>query len=288
MNHKLKTTVFKILNILPEKFGTGLYHLLQNFTENRNLNNKVKSCESTFNTLQKILTDINFDLKGKSVIEIGSGWLPIMPYFIYYKGESKKVYTYDLNKHYQSNSIKEFNSYFEKNYNFKIEETKNNFNLPLSIQYHPKENVCNATLPEVEIIFSRFVLEHVTPSDLKRMHEHFKSSLPKNSLIVHFISPSDHRAYSDNNLSLQDFLKYSQEKWDSIQTRFDYHNRWRLPQYLNLFQSLDYTIEHLSYDNPENSSITFEKFKSLKIHQDFSMFSDEELTAGNIIVILKT
>ena len=289
MNHNLKTTVFKILDFLPEKLGTSVYHILQNFSENRNLDKKIKSCEATFDTLQKILIQLDCSLKNKKIIEIGSGWLPIMPYFFVFKGNSKKVYTYDLNNHYQKKTIQNFNSFFEKTYSVPLNTNgANHYDLPDSITYFPNRNVNDSDLPQADIVFSRFVLEHVTPEDLLKMHIHFKKNLPKDTLIIHFISPSDHRAYSDKSLSLQDFLKYSSEEWNAIQTRFDYHNRWRLPHYLALFNSLEYSIEYLSHDNPKIDSIQFDSFKKLKIHKDFSNFTDTELTAGNIIIVLKT
>ncbi|UYW00910.1 hypothetical protein K5I29_10415 [Flavobacterium agricola] len=119
------------------------------------------------------------------------------------------------------------------------------------------------------------------------MHKKFFLELKKPIRIIHFISPSDHRAFSDNSLSLQDFLQYSQEEWDKIQTKFDYHNRLRLPEYLNIFQKTGFEIEYLEFDNPKKDSFTYEKFKKIKLHDDYKDMSEEDLTAGSIIIILK-
>ena len=287
MNHKLKTLVFKTLELLPSSIGNGLYHFLQNFSENKNLNLKIKSCEDTFTTFQKITNQLEIDANGSSIIEIGSGWLPIMPYYFVYKANAKKVYTYDLNEHYQKKAIEDFNSTFENMH--KVEVKSNSpYGLPEEVIYFPKQNIINGNLPkDVNIIFSRFVLEHVTPNDMFEMHKKFKNTLEKGSYIIHFISPSDHRAYSDASLSLQDFLQYSQSEWDKILTRFDYHNRWRLPHYVELFKSLDYTIEYLYFDSVKVGSRQESLFKQVKLHSDFVKYSTEELTAGNIIIVLK-
>ena len=288
MNHKLKTAVFKFLNLFPANSGMTLYHFLQNFSENKNIDVKIKSSEDTFITFQNICNTLNISIQGSSIIEIGSGWLPIMPYFFIYKGGAKKVVTYDLNSHYQKKAIANFNSVFENAYQTKITSSNNNpFNLPLEVVYHPSTNVVNDNLPDVNIVFSRFVLEHVTPMDMMAMHKKFKSSLAKGSYVVHFISPSDHRAYSDSLLSLQDFLQYSQDEWNAIQTKFDYHNRWRLPQYVELFKSLDYEISYLSYDHTKEENPKYELFKKITLHSDFEKYTEEELTAGNIVIVLK-
>lgn len=288
MKHQIKTSIFKFLAYLPGNLGMNLYHLLQNFSENKNLDIKVKSSEDTFTTFASLTQKLSIPIQNSTIIEIGSGWLPIMPYFFIYKGLASKVYTYDLNQHYQSKAISNFNAVFASSYNEDIKASSTNtFPLPEQVHYFPNQNIIKATLPKQAIVFSRFVLEHVTPNDIVAMHEKFKKELEKGSYVVHFISPSDHRAYSDSSLSLQDFLKYSQQEWDAIQTKFDYHNRLRLPQYLKIFTDLGYDILHHSFDAVKAGSKQQEMFQKLALHPDYKNYSEAELTAGNIQIVLK-
>jgi hypothetical protein len=133
----------------------------------------------------------------------------------------------------------------------------------------------------MDVMTTRNVLEHIPPGELELIHRQACQYLKPDGFIIHQISPSDHRAYTDKSLSLWDFLKYSQQEWDRIQTRFDYHNRLRLPDYFKLFTQCGFTISILSFKPAR-------KGQQLpgKIHPDFSNFSPEELTAGSIIVIL--
>ena len=288
MNHHIKTLIFKTLNTLPNKLGYSLYHQMQNFSENKNIEAKIKSTENTFNAFLNICSELKIDVKHKSVIEIGSGWLPIIPYFLIFKSNVRNVFTFDLYKHYQRKEILAFNSIFSKIYDYTIiPEVNNKFDLPTGVNYYPFQNIVYSEIPKAKIIFSRFVLEHITPEDIFEMHKKFKSSLNKGCYIVHFISPSDHRAYSDKSLSLQDFLKYSEKDWNKIQTKFDYHNRLRLPQYLEIFKSLDLEIAYISYDSIKNGSSQYDLFKKLEIHKDYKIYSEEELTAGSINIVLK-
>jgi tRNA A58 N-methylase Trm61 len=286
MNHKLKTTIFKILGVLPDFVGYKIYHSLQNLSENKNLNYKIKSGVDTYDSFASILKKLNYSLENKVIAEIGSGWLPIMPYFFIFKGKAKEIITYDLNEHFQKKNIENFNNRFSESQGEKLVIENKKYALPKQIKYFAKTNIINNDLSNVDIVFSRFVLEHVTPKDLNEMHKKFKSIKP-GTLIVHYISPSDHRSYTDHSLSLQDFLKYSEVEWNKIQTKFDYHNRYRLPQYLEVFKQNNLTIEYIEHDNVKEDSEQFKKFNQLNIHEDFKKYSTEELTAGSIIVVLK-
>ena len=286
MNHQTKTRIFKLLDKLPAKMGYGLYHIFQNIKESKSFKQNIKSNTNTYTSLVKILNSKNLSIEGKEIIEIGSGWIPAMPYEFLYKGKAKKIYTYDLNKHYQKNKILKFNKDYFADKNF-IKFDHLEYAIDNRIKYFPNQNIIFQKLNKVDFVFSRFVLEHVTPYDLFEMHKKFYNEFDNKTKIIHFISPSDHRAFSDKSISLQDFLKYSQDEWNRIQTKFDYHNRLRLPQYIEIFKSTGFEIEFLSYDNPDVNSETFAKFKKIKINTDFNSFSDEELTAGSLIVILK-
>ena len=186
-------------------------------------------------------------------------------------------------------NIEKLNTYFktEENITFKT-QTKGNFNLPDFIKYYPKTNISNANLPkEVSFVYSRFVLEHVQPQDIIEMHRKFHLDLPENVYVLHLISPSDHRAYSDSSISYYDFLKYSDKQWNNIQTKFDYHNRLRLPHYINIFEQAGFEVVFLEYDKVAKDSLKYKKFKSLNLHQDFKHFPEEEILAGSINVLLK-
>ena len=285
--YKIKKALFKLLNILPTHKGFSVYYFIQNKLKRITLEEKLIAGENTYRDLKKILEQIDVKLENKSVLEIGSGWLPILPYFLRSFGKAGDIFTYDLRSHYSKKAILELNQKFEVKYKVQIQKGKNAYGLPPGISYYPNTDLTTSSIPEVDLIFSRFVLEHVSPEDLKGMHLNFKKHLKLGSHIVHYVSPSDHRAYEEKSLSLQDFLKFSEEEWNKLQTKFDYHNRWRLPQYISLFRSLGYEISYLEYDNPEKNSSAYQKFLKVPVHSDFQKFNKEELTAGSIKLILK-
>ncbi|WPR71592.1 hypothetical protein SLW70_00265 [Flavobacterium sp. NG2] len=285
MDHRLKTSIFKILSVLPDNLGYFLYHFLQDIGSKQTLGDKIKSTKHTYDTILGILQKNNLSLKGMKIAELGSGWVPILPYLLILEGKAKEIVTYDVNEHYNVNEIKKVNDFYRKYEDFEI---KKNEKYPLheAVCYFPKKDICKGDLEDVDLIVSRFVLEHVLPIDIKKMHGYFSSNLKTGSYVLHLISPSDHRAYSDSALSLQDFLKYSETEWDKIQTKFDYHNRLRLPQYLAIFEK-EFDIVFVEHDRIDANSVAYSKFKALVIHDDFKVFSEQELMAGSINVLLR-
>lgn len=284
----LKESAFTILDLFPEKAGFFLYHKLQDILNKKKILPRLKSNEGSFRILQKLLNNQSSSVKDKKVIEIGSGWFPMMPYFMLYLGRAKEVSTYDLNRHFSDKNSERLNKIFCLEYGVAINpDPKNPYKLPQQIQYHPNTNLINANLPEADLVFSRFVLEHVKPGDILEMHRKFRKELKPGTIIIHLISPSDHRAHVDPTLSLQDFLRYSEQEWNRKQTKFDYHNRLRLPQYLEIFKKAEVEILEVIYDKPKKDSYVYQKFKDVPIHADYNNFSDEELLAGSLNVVLK-
>ena len=285
--NRIRYFLFKFLDSLPSGVGFGIYHFIQKiFTES--FEKKVQANQKTLERVQFILSEKGISLEGLSVLEIGSGWMPLMPYLLKEKAGVDKVYTYDLNDHYQNKYIDELNTHFlKKGLDLRVPET--GLHIPDFVEYYPKANVITADLPQkVDLIFSRFVLEHVNPKDIVAMHKRFVEKYGNNVLIFHFISPSDHRAFSNSSLSHYDFLRYSQSEWDRIQTKFDYHNRLRLPQYLELFEEAGLNVSYLEYDYAEKGTKKYELFKKVPIHSDYTSYSDKELSAGSINVLLQS
>lgn len=288
MNHKIKTALFKTLALLPNKVDDYCYHKIQSFFDKTTLESRLKSVESTYLRLTKVLNDLNINLKDKTVFELGSGWFPSMPYFFKYKIGAKEIITVDVNEHFKKATVLELNDLFLNIYNCEvIPDAKNKYGLPNEIRYLPNYNVVKQELPDIDFVFSRYVLSHMNENDVDRLHETMKTQLKKGTYVVHFISPSDLRQHGDASLSLQDFLQYSKEEWNKIHTKYDYHNRLRLPHFLGIFKKYDYEILHLDYESLHEGTKKYDLFKKIKLHEDFTKYSDEELTAGNILVVLK-
>ncbi len=157
--------------------------------------------------------------------------------------------------------------------------------LATGIEYHPRTDLTIAKInKDFDLVISRFVLEHVPPQTILKIHQNIADQIGKH-YVLHYISPSDHRSYFDKSISLYDFLKYTEEEWNSLFTRYDYHNRMRLPEYIQLFESMGYKVIFKDFSTPKGKEK--ENFKSLKLNKRFANFTDEENTAGSIILFLE-
>ncbi len=286
LTHKQKSLIFKMLDKFPIVLGMWLYHKLQEFANNGSLENKIKAGRRSFFETSAILNSNGMSLKDTVCVEMGSGWLPVLPYFLLASGEVKKVYTYDVNEHYQPSKIIRLNKLFQKelpDYSFHF---SGKYQLTAGVEYFPKTSVAEGDLSAANFIFSRFVLEHVPLEVIRELHKSFSEKITNDCYVLHLISPCDHRAYTDKLISLYDFLQYSNEEWDKIQTTFDYHNRLRLPHYIEVFEE-HFDIVSLKYTSLKESDEGYSLFKEVLLHDDYMHFSEEELTAGSIRVLLK-
>lgn len=289
MNHRIKTAAFKLLSLLPPKIGDSFYHSLQKLIDRTPIEEKVRIGHQSFQKVLQLLDDLKIALEGKTVLEIGSGWLPIMPYCFKYLGGCSRVITHDINEHYSEDGVRQLARGFEEQFGIPVSpERGGRFSLPSGISYKPKSKITQIGVPNfsIDLIFSRFVLEHVPPDEILQLHRSAAQLLTPTGVIVHLISPSDHRAYSDESLSLWDFLRYSKREWDRIQTRFDYHNRLRMPEYLEIFADAGLEGRKVEFSACDKNSAQYSKFERINIHPDFRRFSFEELTAGCLNVVL--
>lgn len=281
MRNRTKTRIFKLLNLLPRDLGYLIYHKLQMVTLKK-VEFYLKTNEVSFQQIRKILSENNIILRGKDIIEIGSGWFPIMPFIFKEKLEVNNIYTYDINKHYSPKRILNSSKLFCDQ--LKVPPSKK---LPSFIKYFPYTNIQKAIINySPELVYSRFVLEHISPEELLEIHKNLYKNTSAETRILHLISPSDHRSYSDKSLSSYDFLKYSESEWNKIQTKFDYHNRLRLPDYLQIFEKSGYKVEFLSYDKVQKNSKKYKLFKQLELSSSYKKYSEEEVLAGSINVLL--
>lgn len=276
MKYKFKRFVFRILDNLPEKIAEKIYREIQ-FRNGllKILGKKVESYEQTLFNIENELKTVEKSLKETKILEVGSEFLPIGLYLLVKKFNCLQVVTYDIRKRYSKNSIKQVNAYFDQKTNHFYQSMDEIVYLPGIKNF----NVLHK-FGKFDVIFSRNVLEHVNNNDIVKMHEFFKGIVSKNGVIVHQISPSDHRSFSDDSISLHDFLKYSDSTWNKMCMSFDYHNRLRLPDYLHLFKNIGFKVLSISYDYNDGETLP------PQLNGRFNSYSVKELTAGSILLIM--
>jgi len=287
MKWVVKAAAQEILGRLPARLADPIYHGLQRAV--RDIPVDIQGQRSFIGETASFLQELRGKkLNGLRIVELGSGWHPVLPLLLICEFGAATVHTFDVSQHYSPARIAEAADEIMKNATHLradsfLRRAALTGNLPDSIHYHPRtkiQEIQEVSGGPVDLALSRSVLEYATSEEIRHIHETSRRWLTHDALWIHLVGTSDDRARQDRRLPQFDFLRYSKNTWARISgNRYAYKNRLRLPEYRSLFQSAGWQVER------EKSIITESAIASLNlvpIHRDFAQFSAEELVAGAI------
>jgi hypothetical protein len=289
MDWQLKVWLQRGLSTLPPWAGDPVYHCLQTLN---GLAPEVSENAAFLRRVEQFLASAGTPgLKGKRVVELGSGWYPVLPFLLLEAG-ARDVITVDLNRHYSVRRIREAAAAVLPHTAHgpareALRGSAASGRLPEAVRYYPRTGI-QSLAPEVlkgtDLALSRFVLEHVRPEDLEEIQSASHRWMNPDGLWIHAVSSSDHRAHSDSSLHLVDFLRYSEEEWRKLGgNRYAYHNRLRLPQYRQLFERVGWRVVLEESNSPADAMAAL---PDVPVHPDFRHFRPEDLVAGSLWFVL--
>jgi hypothetical protein len=176
------------------------------------------------------------------MLEIGSGWFPVVPMLFHLAGAERIIVT-DNEKLMDDETIRSAKQFVMSDGTIVCAE------LALSamglehlhafdFQYLVPWDVNQIPAHSVDIIVSRAVFEHIPPKDLENIVENCDRILRLDGAMCHIIDNSDHWQHRDNRISRVNFLRY-EDGWfwriACANTQL-YQNRWRHSDYLALFR----------------------------------------------------
>jgi SAM-dependent methyltransferase len=238
-------------------------------------------------------------LEGAQVLDVGSGWLPIIPIMFSFRGVGK-IYLTDLNR---LMSLPSLNAAIRA---LRAEEKRiaAHWNLPpgalsaflaqassatnldqalgsLRLSYLAPCDCQHLDLPanSLDLVISRAVLEHVPPPVIQNIFIEAQRLLKPGALTAHIVDNSDHWEHGDKSLSRINFLRFSADffRWTHINS-LDYQNRLRHSQYIAMLRKANLTmVEDRADVDPQALADT----KTLPLHPDFQGFAPEDLAAIN-------
>ena len=242
-------------------------------------------------------------LKGRTILEIGSGWEPLLP-MLYALLEVDRVYLTDLNPLMDADTaaaalegIARFRDRIasalqvsDAQIEALLSPPPTDFNAfldRLRFSYLAPCDCRRLPLPanSVDVITSRSVFEHIPPPVLGEILKESSRALTPGGLICHFIDNSDHWAHGDRSISRVNFLRYSdrQFRWTYINS-INYQNRLRHSQYLALF------AEHGFQVLREQSVIepaTLEAVSRIPLASRFARFPREDLATTDTYLLAR-
>ena len=202
----------------------------------------------------ELLRAAGLDIRGRRVLEIGSGWHPILPItFIAAGAESVTLTEVDpiLDRRLVRSAI---NFVMARRDNIadrigadsfdrlKVKDGELSVMLrDLGLTYVVPYRTGLSSDGSADIIVSCSVLEHIRPELLEAMLTEFRRILVCGGAMVHFIDCSDHFAMRDKSISRCNFLRYEDWVWRMCSINF-YQNRLRHSDYTAMSQRHGFKI----------------------------------------------
>ena len=297
VNWKIKAFVAMIISTLP--FQSKIYCLVQK-KFGRYESDAIKILSEAMMNTQDIFTINRYNQK---VFELGSGIELIHPLlFSLFFGSVTSVDVdkkFDLmlfrkscieilNKMNTDPRIKDLaaNISVEKLTNFREACFDENLLESLGITYISNFRVTDFSSMKAryDVFYSNNTLEHLKPAEIKIFLEKSKKISNLGAIHLHRIDFSDHFSHIDQSISSCNFLKYSDRLYNLIAgNQFVYHNRLRVNDFIEIFESLGYKIIKLE----KNIDIAALKLldSDFKLHKRFVQYKKEDLATKEAIFV---
>lgn len=242
-------------------------------------------------------------LQGISVLELGTGWHPVVPIGFFLSG-ADCIYTVDISQLTDRQKVLDTIAFFlqyhkagrlnafckalperlkrleeilanQETYNWEsLAEALNLRYLVVDARKLPLEDDL------VDLITSNNTFEHVYADVLRDILLSFKRVLKPTGLMSHFIDMSDHFAHLDQSITIYNFLRFSDEQWHLIDNSIQPQNRWRIPQFRDLYQKIGIPItEEL------NRKGDVKALEKVEIHPSFKAMALADLAVSHSYVV---
>jgi SAM-dependent methyltransferase len=245
-------------------------------------------------------------LEGASVLEVGSGWQPMIPILYSLAGASRVLLT-DLNVLLRPDTF----AAALRTLRTQRQLILDGLNLDPKILDHMLREDAASTMDErlkelrlvymapcdcrklnlpaesVDVVTSRACLEHIPPDVLQDIFHESHRLLKAGGLACHWVDPSDHWEHQDKSLSRVNFLKYSDSwfRWTYINP-INYQNRLRHPEYAQMLEKAGFRIVR---EEREVDEASLRQLAYMQVAQRFRRFSKQDLaTVDSLFLATRT
>jgi hypothetical protein len=254
------------------------------------------------------LVDMVGEPKERTILELGTGWYPVVP-ILFYLTSSGRVISVDIEqwmtRQTQQETIKKFRQWKEsgllenlseliiterweqlmdvldKPENYNKEDVDRLIGLTPLVADARKLSLENES---VDFICSNNTFEHIPQAILRDILVEFLRVLRPGGMMSHFIDMSDHFAHFDSRIGIYNFLKFSKKTWAILDNTIQPQNRLRYRDYLEMYLQLG-----LPVSQEEIREGNLQELKKVKVHPEFSNYSEQELAISHAYMItLKT
>lgn len=240
------------------------------------------------------------DIKGLSVLEVGTGWYSCLPFCFALAGASR-VITVDLLSHLNPRLTFAMLAALEAHVDaiaaathqpveqvrerlrvFRAASDLDSLLTVAGVTYKAPQFAQDLHwIPDsdLDIVYSNSVLEHIPPDVLPEIMKESHRLLRPGGLMVQAVACHDHYAHFDKRISYVNYLQYSDRQWRWWNNPFHYQNRLRAKEFLSLAGAAGFDI---LYQEQVVRPGTREALERMQIAQEFRHFSPEELAATTV------
>jgi hypothetical protein len=267
-NWKAKAAVQDLLSLLP---GSDYWNMLLQRYVTRLLvltpsrfEQKLSQCRRH---LERTESATGKPWSAFSVLELGTGWHPIIPMGMYLSGASV-VWTVDIASLLSPDRVVEAAGFFvryagsgrlaellpsarpdrmEPLERLAAEGPRGRAPEELLQTVHVVPLVCDvrrAALSDasVDLFISNCVLEHIPRNDIGDIFRTFKRLARPGAVMSHLVDMADHYADFDPSITSYNFLKYSERSWRWYNCNLHYQNRLRLTDHREVHREAGFRI----------------------------------------------
>lgn len=293
----LKAVVQKAISFLPYRNRINLW-FQENVTKGVELSDEhfQYKIEHARDHIQFLSENKVYDQTESTIMELGTGWYPIVPLCLFLAGY-KKIISVDLNawlkKEGQYAALDRILALAKEGglvqYVPEIDASRmavleklgmersgisyEQFNAAIHLE--PRvENLITTELVDnsVEYICSNNTFEHIYPDPLKAILARMQRLLKPQGSMSHFIDMSDHFAHFDKSITVYNFLKFSKSRWKLLDNEIQPQSRLRFSEYKQMYGELGIRISK-EVVRPYELSL----LDRVKVHKDYRDFEREDL-----------
>ncbi len=293
----LKAAIQKALSLLPESQMWN--RLLQQYITRAlemdpvTFEHKLTKCRKH---LENYFSIAGGSRPGFSVMELGTGWYPIVPIGLYLCGASP-VWTVDIQPLLSRERVRKvlalFCHYAERGRLADILPWVNKDRVAHLLglakhaglrsvgevlglmQIHPI--VADARRPglpsgSIDLFVSNGTLLVIPKDVLWGIFTEFRRLASAGAVMSHQVYMGDVYACFDSSITAYNFMKFSSSKWKLFNNSLLYQNRLRISEYRRLHESAGWTIKA-----EENVQGSLDDFRKVQLAKDFQGYSQEDL-----------
>lgn len=244
-------------------------------------------------------------LADATVVEIGTGWVPVVPLGLHLMGAGRIV-TFDLNRHFQAEltlrsvpllrdcigEIQRRTGLDPAPLHARLDrlmtaDSPETLLRLAGIEYRAPADASRSGLPSgsVDLVYSNLVLEHIPESALRAIHAESRRILKPEGVAWHNVDYSDHYAATNRHVSATNFLRYSARFWSAVGNNdILWQNRLRKSQHQALLAASGLTQLRCVDHGIEGWPAAQQRVPAL--HDDWAATTDEDLrtTSSRFVV----